>query len=508
MSSVTTLLKLISAPGSRLPYMNRQLFPSEVSNLALVGVLTSVCVITRLMAIPASLWEWDEILFARALYRYDLSSHSPHPPGFPVFVFLARIAHLILRDDHRALVSVAFIFGAFLTPALFYLYDEIFKDRQIAVAGALIGSFAPSVWVYSCAGRSDGPAFVLGIIASTLVLRGLTSQRSLWIGCAVLGAGLGVRVTLLPLVAPALAIVLLMRLRRREWRVALWAVSILALCILVWFLPLVWHQTWRVYSEAVNPHRQYIWQTDSMFAANRNNIISYRLSRYFVDIWGVEWIMHTIYALAALGILALILRRRWSALGWMLVIFVPYMAFSFVLNTPMGAALYSLPYIPFFAGLAACGAIMLPRLLVNTERKPKLANIGAPIAITLAISFAGWSYPTIKMLHGQASPTLSAVRYLEKTLDPQRDLLVYDEGYWPYVHHYLSGFRTLRRTAATTPLTGITSVAGRFNLVYLTAIPSSTSGTQHFNWQSEKGAPRLGRLSLARYEHVYVVRSN
>ena len=505
--SVTTLLKLISALDSRLPNMN---FSAGVSNLTLVGGLTSVCVITRLIAIPASLWEWDEILFARALYRYDLSSHSPHPPGFPVFVFLARLARLILRDDHRALVSVAFIFGACLTPALFYLFYEIFKNRQIAATGALIGSFAPSVWIYSCAGRSDGPAFVLGIIAATLVLRGLTSQRSLWIGCAVLGVGLGVRVTLLPLVAPALAIVLLTRLRRGEWRVALWAVLILALCILVWFLPLIWHQTWRVYNEMVNQHRQYIWQTDSMFAtgANRNNIISYRLSRYFVDIWGAEWIMHTIYALAALGMLALIIRRRWPALGWMLVIFVPYMAVSFALNEPMGAALYSLPYIPFFAGLAACGAIMLPRLLVNAQRKPKLANIGALIAITLAIALAAWSYPTIKMLHDQASPTLSAVRYLEKTLDPQRDLLVYDADYWPYVQHYLSGFRTLRRAEATPPLTGVTLVAGRANLVYLTAAPSSPSSTQHFNWQSEKGAPRLGRLSLARYEHVYVVRSN
>ena len=52
--------------------------------------LTLLCVITRILAFPVSLWEWDDILFARAIHRFDLVDHSPHPPGFPVFVMMAR----------------------------------------------------------------------------------------------------------------------------------------------------------------------------------------------------------------------------------------------------------------------------------------------------------------------------------------------------------------------------------------------------------------------------------
>src|SRR5215510_8734467 len=52
----------------------------------------------RAVALPASLWEWDDVLFARALHRFDVSASSPHPPGFPVFVLLGRVAYFLVGD--------------------------------------------------------------------------------------------------------------------------------------------------------------------------------------------------------------------------------------------------------------------------------------------------------------------------------------------------------------------------------------------------------------------------
>ncbi len=39
---------------------------------------------------PVSPFEWDEILFMRAMAKYDVAAHAPHPPGYPVFVALAK----------------------------------------------------------------------------------------------------------------------------------------------------------------------------------------------------------------------------------------------------------------------------------------------------------------------------------------------------------------------------------------------------------------------------------
>ena len=44
--------------------------------LALYGALLWV---TR----PATPFEWDEVLYQRALDHYDVAVHSPHPPGVP-----------------------------------------------------------------------------------------------------------------------------------------------------------------------------------------------------------------------------------------------------------------------------------------------------------------------------------------------------------------------------------------------------------------------------------------
>jgi 4-amino-4-deoxy-L-arabinose transferase-like glycosyltransferase len=414
---------------------------------------------------------------------------------------------MILRDEQRALVAISFIFSVLLGPALFYFYQTIFKDQSSAFAGALLCSFAPNVWVYSCAGRSDSPALVLGTIALTLVLKGAQSRRLLWLGCVVLGLGAGVRVSLLPLVAPTLGVVWVIWLRRREWRVVLWAAIILIVCLLAWYIPMVWHQTWDVYNEAVSKHRQYIWSIDSIVAANHNRILSHRLARFFIDIWGAEWIMHVTYTLAALGLLTICLKRRWQLLGWMLVAFIPYAIFAFSLNAPLAASLYSLPYIPFFAGLAAYGAVMLPRLIFGVEPGTKRLEIGLPIAVIVTIAFAGWSYPIIKLLHSQASPPLRAMHYVQKNLDPTRDVLIYDQSLEQHVGHYLPGFRASRRAEQMSSLMQpYNSVAERPNLVYITETPIPNAESLCFAWEAGKGSQRLAKLSLGRYFDICITR--
>src|SRR5262249_20155764 len=143
-------------------------------------------------------------------------------------------------------------------------------------------------------------------------------------GCAVFGLAMGVRVTLLPVMGPVIAMVFLARLRRREWRLVAISLAAGTICVLVWYVPLIYHVTWRVYRWVMNIHTQFAWEKDSIFANTENSILSYRFQRFFIDIWGARWIMVSLYLLSAIGLIALAFRRQWRAIGWMVLSFGPF----------------------------------------------------------------------------------------------------------------------------------------------------------------------------------------
>src|SRR3954465_8780767 len=77
--------------------------------------------LTRLYAISHSMWDWDEALFATALHHYDVSQHHPHPPGFPLFFALAKLARIFITDDFHALRAISVVSSLLMFPAIFAL---------------------------------------------------------------------------------------------------------------------------------------------------------------------------------------------------------------------------------------------------------------------------------------------------------------------------------------------------------------------------------------------------
>lgn len=476
------------------------------NDTGLVVALTLLCLISRLYAMPASLLEWDDLLFARALHHFDIAAHNPHPPGFPVFVMLARAAFLLLHDENLALIAVNLLINSFLAAALFYLYREIFQDRTVALAGALICMFAPNVWIYSVAPRSDGVGFTLGIIGLTLVIRGLHSRRSLLVGCALLGLGMGVRVTVLPVVAPVLTVVLFAWLRLRQWRIAASAVLLTVACILVWYIPLILHTTWQIYRSVTQQHRQYILETDTILASS--GMMLHRFERFFVVIWGAPWIMRVIYILSALGLLTLVLKRRWQALGWLMVSFVPYMIFTFLLNAPVAGVLYSLPYVPLFTGLTAYALVTTPSSIYRSAEWKLRQPIGLSLASLLVVAMIVWTHPVINMLRSEESPPLRAVRYIAQNADPASDTIRYEGLFMPHVSHLLPNFRKLSRMGEVMPGLNLIAPSGGNGRSYnLTEMPVLGAKNDGFHWASEVGAERFRGVSLGRYFDAYVTKT-
>src|SRR6476620_12588408 len=61
----------------------------------------------RLLTLPKSLWEGDEVLFVKGVLLFDPLHHQPHPPGFPLLIGLGKLWNLFFHDPFASLVALS-----------------------------------------------------------------------------------------------------------------------------------------------------------------------------------------------------------------------------------------------------------------------------------------------------------------------------------------------------------------------------------------------------------------
>src|SRR5215212_7549857 len=158
-----------------------------------VAAIALAVAATRFVAFSRTLWDWDEALFSLALHDYDVAAHHPHPPGFPLFIALARAIRLVIGSDFRALQTMAIVGAVLAFPALYFLARTLGLPRVTAVVAALLFSFLPNVWYFGGTAFSDVPAVVVVIAAAALLLRGAEDRRAYFLGCFLLGISIAFR---------------------------------------------------------------------------------------------------------------------------------------------------------------------------------------------------------------------------------------------------------------------------------------------------------------------------
>jgi len=134
----------------------------------LLGMLTMA---SRLPFIAERLWEWDSVLYARALehgFHVDdvLAGSRPHPPGYLFYVASAAIGRALGLDSDRALVAVSIVASG-AAVALCYLLCRRFAGRGLALALAVAFASAPLVWLH---GEVAMPYILLAPVMTGLAL--------------------------------------------------------------------------------------------------------------------------------------------------------------------------------------------------------------------------------------------------------------------------------------------------------------------------------------------------
>lgn len=347
--------------------------------------LFALTAVTRVAAFARSLWDWDEALFALAVRDYDVALYHPQPPGFPLFIGLAK---LLPGDEFRALQLLTLGASILVFPAMLFLARELRVTARVALAAAVLLAFLPNVWLFGGTALSDVPSMVVSITACALMLRGCRDGRSALAGVALLGAAIAVRPQNALIGLPAALLVLRFRPR------AAIAGGVLAAAVIGVSYGAAVQQSggWAAYSEVLAVHGRYLREADSFTAAARPSLL--RLADdFFYRPFRAELFNAALAILGAAGLVGAVRRREWQMLI-ALATFVPFALVAWLSLDFHSASRFSIAWMPLVALLAARGM-------------PSRGAVWITAAFAAGVSFRMW--PGMSEVRNSDSPPVAAL---------------------------------------------------------------------------------------------------
>ncbi len=450
------------------------------------GLVVLLAVLLR--TYPISFWEFDELLFAAGVVRFQPLLHHPHPPGYPVLIGLGKIADLVVRDPFAALVALSVVASLAGFVALACAFRNLLGDGRLAVFGALLFYLSPGMLVHASLPLSDPPALALLALTfygASRVERPSGGRDALVFGAAA-SLAVGCRPQLAVLVVP---LVVFTFIRTGSWRRGSLVLSAFAVVSLYWLIPLV------VATGGVGGFLRYQLGQASVVAATDANLA--RAGRTWADLvlrfvahpWGMKLLSMPVLALATAGAAAAARRLELRLLP-ILAACGLYLAFAITTMDPADGVRYALPAAMGTALLAARG---MGWLSARPRWRPALA--------VLVVAYGGGSLayvaPIVFTRHRVPSPPAQAAEYANRHLPPGT-VILYEASLWPHATELVSRFRTL----PVTP--GLNAYFDRPNVpLYLFADGGSErTGAQIFSWPESDA---YGKLTRDHYRVVSLI---
>jgi hypothetical protein len=362
-----------------------------------LAVAAAVVLLSRIAFLPPTLEDIDSVNFALALRDYNPALHQPHPPGFPVYVAVARAVNAVVPDPVRALSVLSAVAQALLVFPLFLLFRRLGGTAGRAAAATALALANPILWFNGARPMSDSLGLLIVTVSQVLLLHGAQTPGALVAGSAVSALAAGVRVQAVLLTVP-LWLYAMARARRGRAAAALaYAVGLVA-----WVVPVV------VYSGGVSAYRAAFGGSLRTSLPVEPLATTFTINRAVKTAWRVgfaPWISvplgATVVALAAFGLIVVAWRRS-PALRPALLAFAPYVATHYFFQQSRTLR-YSMPYVPLVAWLAV-------EALGWMADRFRVRVLPGAIVAGLAAWSAARAIPALAEYHSQPSPPYAALQ--------------------------------------------------------------------------------------------------
>jgi hypothetical protein len=333
---------------------------------AAVLLLALTFLVTHLYWLPPTLEDVDSVNFALGVRRFDVAKHQPHPPGYPVYIAVAKVSTAVFHAAGAAtpevdgLAALSALGGAVTIVAAFFFFRRLATDDDaVALIGVLLLACSPLFWFTSLRPLSDLPGLAVAFIALAFLIHAIrwrgawtaAATRALLGGAALAGISIGFRSQMAVLTVPLLAVAMLRPGVALVGRVGAFGTFVVA--VLAWAVPLI-ALTGGLggYLAALGSQAGEDFVGVVMLWTNPTpRVAAFALLNTLVLPWDSSWLGGIVVALAFVGTLVL-LKRSMSAALLLLVTFGPYAIFHLLFQETLTVR-YALPLVPAAAVLAA-----------------------------------------------------------------------------------------------------------------------------------------------------------
>ncbi len=370
-------------------------------------------------AMPATPWEFDELLFMQGVQHYDPVAHHPPPPGYPLFMFAAKAVRFFADNNFATIVGLNFIASIVTFVLLALAFGRLADDVTAGVAGAALFSFSPAMLVQSTLALSDTGALAL-LAAMLHVTR-----------AAPLGALAALAIGWRPQFAIFIVPLLLTRLMTiRDWRKHAIVMGVFTALCIVWLVPLA-ISVGGIDSLIRFESSQAGYLAEHDAGISRSGWTAPMVAlRFIAHPWGTKVMSIPVLLLAIAGVVRLIRRRDYRFLP-LAIASILYLAFALRFMDPADGVRYALPSVLGTAFFAGVGLGWLP------QRIPYVA------ALLFTLGSMVYTSSVISQRAGLPSPPFRAARFANAVY-PRNAVVLYELPLWPHAQVFFAGRERVR----------------------------------------------------------------
>lgn len=393
--------------------------------------------------------DWDSIQLILGLDRFDVAHHSPHPPGYWLYVFLGRVVRFVTPLDANASLTLLSAAAGGATVGLTYEVGRRGAGSWLGWAAAAFVLTSPFLLFFGAIPSTYTFDALIGVVLVSLASQARPGSSHAWIAAGVLGLGAGFRQTTLIVFGPLVLWAVLASVR--SLRASLAVAGVGAAGVAAWMIPMILEQPggWTRYRAFGSKYfNDTLLRTSVLKGADRNDIVNNLGQATGYTIGAVLVLL----PVALVGIALYVRARRVdrspiprSPVLWLLGVWV-VSSLTFVVVVHFGKSGYVVSYLPALALLLLWPAARLrarPRLvvtvlvtlacLIDFQRFVSAAGIlpGAVIdrpSLWFTQPRHGAPYRVTRPLMRETDRSTRQYLALGQEFDPAEDALVYVLG--------------------------------------------------------------------------------